>query len=96
MQKEKRFAVGDFVQWKSQAAGSLTSKSGTVVEVVQPKRTPSTFPNVGLRDHESYIVEVTSPQKPGRKPKKPTRYWPLVVHLSGARRQVAIRDIGKR
>jgi hypothetical protein len=86
----KTFSVGDIVTWKSQAAGSWKTKTGTVVEVVPAFKAPfSEIKGFGSsRKHESYIVEVkyeptrsTSAIKSVRV-KKPKRYWPVVGNLT--------------
>lgn len=90
----KQFVVGDWVRWTSQAAGSLKTKTGQVVEIISKSRTSFGIPNRGLmrkyeathrlqgsgwsRDHESYLVEV---QKGNG---KPMLYHPRVSALEGA------------
>ena len=76
----KSFKVGDLVTWRSQAAGSLMQKAGTVVEVVPAFKIPHDKNFGSSRNHESYIVEVVHAAKSTRK-RKPDRYWPRVVNL---------------
>lgn len=77
------FKVGDQVKWTSQAGGFTTSKTGTVIEVVPPGESPKTKVKDagGPRDHESYVVKLTSYNKGGVEKKKSGIYWPLVRHL---------------
>jgi len=77
-QKLKKFAVGDRVEWTSQANGSATTKIGKVIEVVPAgTRVPATLKGMGWwngREHDSYVVDVKG---------KP--YWPRVAYLKMAR-----------
>lgn len=82
---------GDVVEWRSQAGGNTTKKTGTVVAVVpaglHPARRVNADPAIatltrmydgGERDHESYIVAV----KVGKTEKAwPKLYWPRVSTL---------------
>jgi hypothetical protein len=90
------FAVGDLVEWSSHAAGSRVTKRGRVVEVVPVQGRPKTLSGDGerrKRDHESYVVELSSPMKRGGV--KLTRFWPgrlspppdLVVRAPGRARR---------
>lgn len=91
--KSMTFTVGDRVTWKSQAGGHWKTKTGTVVEVVPAHRVSLATPMlVGMRDHESYIVEVAHPAKrststiKSARQKKPERYRPIVSGLKLVRR----------
>jgi hypothetical protein len=73
------FKEGDKVQWTSQANGGVKTKTGVVVQVVEPGKRPdrNRFPalyrdsGVGFgRDHESYVVRVDN-----------KIYWPRVKDL---------------
>ena len=83
---KNEFKIGDKVRWKSQANGSWTEKVGTVVCVLNPKKTRSTkgyvdkFPNHlkmfdGGRFYNQtdtyYLVEVLTGPK-----SKPRLYFP--------------------
>jgi hypothetical protein len=76
----KGFEVGDIVQWTSQAAGSSTTKQGTVVEVVAINTAPKHREQIKdcgrFRPTESYVVKVDRGEKV-----KPKFYWPLVSLL---------------
>lgn len=77
------FAVGDLVAWSSQGAGLRVTKRGRVVEVVPPMGKPKTMPKKRYRaerDHDSYVVEVSTPLKRGGV--KSTRHWPRRAHLT--------------
>ena len=81
------FNVGQDVTWTSQAQGSATKKTGTVVAVLSAGQSPlqtlaamkkkhgarSAWGGGGARDHASYFVLV-----PGGKTDKakPVLYWP--------------------
>lgn len=80
----REFKIGDRVTWESQAQGSTTKKTGTVIEVVGWRRRPSTIRHDGTRDHESYVVEVQPPPTKRGRARKPVRYWPVVSKLRGA------------
>lgn len=76
---EKKFELGERVEWVSQAAGHSRTKVGEVAECVPAGRMPDRTKferlykssGVGLpRDHESYVILV------GNKP-----YWPRVKNL---------------
>ncbi len=88
----KPLYVGDLVTWSSQAGGHAKKKTGTVVEVVPPRRCPKVVSSTSFRAHESYVVEVTYQAKQSRgaikslRMKKPERYWPLVANLRVVRR----------
>jgi hypothetical protein len=80
-----KFVIGDTVEWTSQSSGFTTTKRGTVVVIVPPKKEAwplipkkhSLMSEFWLpRDHESYLVSV--PQGGKRKPKV---YWPVVSKL---------------
>lgn len=83
----KSFKVDDVVTWRSQAAGSWKTKTGTVIEVVAAHKIPRDKNFGSSRNHESYIVEVTyEPQRStsaikSMRVKKPERYWPRVSNL---------------
>lgn len=72
MAQAKRFVMGNWVSWTSQANGSAIKKVGQIIEVVAAGREPRH--SLGRRDHESYVVEVV--HKQSRRPRKPTLYWP--------------------
>lgn len=81
-ERQKPFKLGDLVEWKSQSAGSLTTKQGVVVAVLPPGTRPnlemyrSLAKKAGMgRDHESYIIKVEESHARG------TYYWPLVRNL---------------
>lgn len=69
----KAFKLNDKVSWKSQANGSMTEKTGIIVEVVPSRKYPVVTNVTGSswRDHESYVVKVGSKY-----------YWARVSHLS--------------
>lgn len=81
--------VGSKVEWKSQASGSMTQKTGEVVAVVPAGANPRTYADnlpIELRQlkrmfdgcprgHESYLVKVV-PGKTGKA--KPVLYCPRV------------------
>ncbi len=81
----RAFKVGDTVEWTSQAGGFTKTKRGVVREVVPPKGRMSSGMARGLssigskRDHESYIVQVTTGAKGGV-----STYWPRVSALRAA------------
>ena len=89
------FQVGDRVMWESQAAGSLTVKTGKVAAIVPKDTAPNYFGFLkanGLlsharmfdgwpRNHESYLIEVPGGKTPKAKPKL---YWPRVRQLRKA------------
>src|SRR5688572_4184388 len=74
--KRKSFRLGQRVTWASQSQGTLKSKTGKIVAVLEPHESPMAgvdraiaggarfgTPNVGGsggRDHESYLVLVES------------------------------------
>jgi hypothetical protein len=80
------FAIGDVIEWASQASGFSKTKRGRVLAIVPV----GTVPNWMLmwpdhkcmsggslsRKHESYVVEVRpTPES------KPRVYWPVVSQL---------------
>lgn len=79
-----QFAVGDKVQWTSQAGGYTKTKTGTVMVVVPAQTSPhevhlpevpcTLTKGIGMstRLHESYLVHVQ-----GRR----ELYWPVVSLL---------------
>lgn len=83
----EKFEVGEFVQWQSQAQGSVKEKVGQIILIIPAGADP--FDRRGLaawkwmfdggapRDHESYLVEVPSKSDRG----KPKLYWPKVKNL---------------
>jgi len=83
-QNEKGFKVGDIVSWSSQAAGTTTTKVGTVVEVVPAGREPTKMARAvgSTRKHVSYVVDVPRFAKKSKQPLKPESYWPIVSLLS--------------
>jgi len=62
--------VGDRVTWTSQSAGTVKTKTGEVVRVLQPGERPGWKNQGASRDHVSYVVRV------GRR-----LYWPRVSQL---------------
>lgn len=88
---KKNFIVGDMVSWRSQARGSNIEKIGKVIAIIPSKiHYTKVMPNIRNspcpwniqfdgypRNHESYLVEVSS--KSGRG--KPKLYWPRVSSL---------------
>lgn len=77
------FIVGDWVTWSSQAAGSRTTKTGVITQVVPAGSTPTGISGTGSgRRHQSYVVKVTPMGKHG--PISPVLYWPLVSLLQPA------------
>ncbi len=86
-----RFKIGDRVSWASKGKGQRLKKIGVVryviPEGVSVKRTFGESrhnrlrfdPKEGLRDHESYVVEV---ERLGR---LPLLYHPRVQHLKPAK-----------
>lgn len=79
---DRRFDLGEMVQWISQSRGYRKIKLGPVVAVVtagtRPNRDafPDLYKNAGCgweRDHDSYVVKVRN-----------RHYWPRVVHLMRA------------
>ncbi len=78
------FVLGDRVTWASQAGGSMTTKIGTVIEVVAMRKRPTKYAHAGTRDHESYVVEVARFNHRTKKPIKSETYWPLAGLLKGA------------
>lgn len=101
MSKTKKlltFAVGDRVSWESQAGGHSKKKTGTVIEVVAPNRTPKTMTSgVRARSTESYVVEVTHEVRRSTSAikklvqKKAERYYPIVANLKLVRRAAVTR-----
>jgi hypothetical protein len=76
------FAVGDLVEWSAIAAGSRVTKRGRVVEIVPVNGRAKTLSGDGerrKRDHDSYVIEVSTPLKRGGV--KLTRHWPHRAHL---------------
>lgn len=73
------FAVGDKVTWTSQAGGYRRSKFGTVVAVIDPRKTPQDYGlsvrDIGLmgRSKVSYVVDVGK--------RRPRLMWPRTLHL---------------
>lgn len=61
------FKKGDLVTWKSQAAGSWKTKTGTVISILSAKGKP-----------DRYVVEVPPPAGSKAKPKK---YFPRTSAL---------------
>lgn len=78
-EETKKFQLGDEVTWTSQAAGTLRTKTGKIVEVVRTGDRPTRMRNTGIdRRHESYVIEV-----PGKTPRQKTKlYWPRVSQLT--------------
>ena len=80
--------IGQKVTWRSQAQGCTKTKVGTIIEIVPPKKRPSTekYPDLAGcgwgRAEESYIVSVPRIGK-GGKELKPKTYWPLPSILQG-------------
>ncbi len=84
-----KYNIGEIVEWKSQANGSVKLKRGEIVEIITPGRScnlvwlakkhnaKSAYGGGIVRDHESYAVLV-----PGKKDRKPTLYWPRVSKLT--------------
>jgi hypothetical protein len=71
------FHLGDLVQWRSQSQGYVKKKSGEVVSVVRPGRTPSLVHKPGgPRRQVSYVVAVRQ-----GKNRKEKMYWPRVSDL---------------
>jgi len=83
------FKVGDKVEWESQGAGSMTRKVGFVWGVVPPQDWiyVEGYPNHrvmfdgGLRNQESYLIEVAPSGKATKRPAKPKLYWPRASQL---------------
>ncbi len=69
-------AVGDEVEWTSQGHGIVTTKRGTIVEVVGPSEMPKKFKPWGRstkpRGEASFVVRGHGTPKP--------MYWPLSVY----------------
>lgn len=77
-----RFAVGDAVEWESQAGGVRRLKIGTVVEVVPPNRDPQHKKgDAGFPRGEVSFVVWARPQRPGGRPQS---YWPRASLLRPA------------
>lgn len=69
--KAPELVVGDIVTWSSQAAGTMKTKRGVVVEVVKAGRFPaSPAAYYGTRKHQWYVVEVDG-----------ERYYPIANKL---------------
>lgn len=74
------FKVGDFVQWTSQSAGTVTTKQGKVIQVVPPGGAPEGVRRPGTsRNHESYVVRASYDLTNGKKRSK--TYWPIASKL---------------
>lgn len=86
---QKKFSVGDKVQWTSQSGGYETTKVGTVVFVVpanwavwrlvdyREKKFDLRTDLSGIRGEESYLVSI-----PGKTVhSKPLLYWPRTKNL---------------
>lgn len=84
MPKDKSLKLGDVVTWTSQAGGSTTTKTGSIIEVVVPRRLPTHVRNTSSRNHESYVVRVVPVGKRGQ-PLKPVTYWPVASLLKLAK-----------
>ena len=85
--------IGDIVAWKSTSNGVEKEKRGKIVNIVPPHKGPlkyiveakeetgaafSSSSGPGMsRDHESYIVHVSTKTGKG----KGTLYWPKVRNL---------------
>jgi hypothetical protein len=85
----KKFKVGDWVSWTSQARGNHTTKLGTVIEVVFEDELPKTLNHYGKRRVVSYVVEVVPAGTNPNRPRKAVRYWPVPSLLRGATRRVS-------
>ena len=88
------FAIGDHVEWTSQASGSQRTKRGFVLCVVPIRTFAATVlgklviledynmrnldGGYHCREHESYIIRETQPVTSQAKPKL---YWPRVAYL---------------
>jgi hypothetical protein len=95
------FKVGDLVYWESQAGASWTCKEGKVIKVLPPKywidrkvfmATHVVMYDGGLRNHESYLVEVPGGKTAKAKPKL---YWPRVSALCHAQGEASRAASGK-
>jgi len=87
--KNKAFQVGDRVTWSSQANGTVSTKTGSIVEVVAPTRLAQTRDHLGRkvfgnsRHETSYVVAVPQPPTKRGKARPAKLYWP---HASALRR----------
>jgi hypothetical protein len=76
----RAFLIGAWVSWSSQAAGSRTTKTGVITQVVPAGAKPIGINGCGVgRNHQSYVVKVTPMGKHG--PISPVLYWPRVSLL---------------
>lgn len=86
----KEFNVGDRVTWSSQANGTVSTKTGVVVEVVAPLRLAQTrdhhdrFVYGNTRHTTSYIVAVPQPPTKRGKDRPAKLYWPNASALRRA------------
>jgi len=82
--------VGDIVTWTSQAGSVFKEKQGEIIAIVPKNKAGgkiwtalgrqsefrSFSPSSGVREHESYLVAVSTTET-----SKPQVYWPLVALL---------------
>jgi hypothetical protein len=86
-----QFNIGDKVQWASQAQGTMLTKMGTIIVIVNRHKRPPLgkyakthiwrYGGGSSRPEVSYLVEVKRFHKKTGKEIKPLLYWPKVKDL---------------
>ena len=87
--KSQTFAIGQMVEWTSQAGGNTRTKIGVVMGILPAGASIRTIPyfnqmNINTdgftRKHESYVIAEVHPHR------KPKFFWPYTHQLQKAKR----------